>query len=203
VVMSSPPEISVIRPKPFGRWIAMRLVLPFAVVLIAMALLSVQDHNSAAVLGGLAAAAVAALIAAIEIPLVLKLEARRQRRVFGTAPVGTLFAARVSQVGTLAGAVSGPASARRGLRRGTLLVNAAGVSFTSLTGRGEQRDTNLSWQQVSAVRLMPRPGKAGGHLKAITNDGQVVSWLIPHFSCETLINALYQIPAQHPINPWG
>ena len=113
MVVSSLPEISVIRPKPLGRWIAMRLGLPFGVPLIAMAFLGVQDHNSAAVLGGLAAFAVAALIRAIEIPVLLKLQARRQRRVFDTAPLGTLFAARVSQVGTLAGAVSGPAACGR------------------------------------------------------------------------------------------
>jgi hypothetical protein len=203
VVLSSPPEINVVRPKPFGRWIAIRMGLPYAVVLIAMALLSVRDHNSAAVLGGLAAAGVAALILAIEMPLVLRLQARTQRRVFDTAPHGTLFAGRVSQVGTLAGAVSGPTSARRGLRQGTLLINEDGVSFTSSTRRGVQRDTNLSWHHLSALRLTPSPGKPTGRLKAITTEGQVVSWLIGHFSCGPLIQALDQIRAQHPTNPTG
>lgn len=141
----------------------------------------------------------AALIAAIEIALLLRLQARRQRRVFDTAPQGTLFAARVSQVGTLAGAASGPASARRGLRQGTLLLNATGLSFTSPARRGTRRDTNLSWQQLSAVRLTPSPGAATGRLKAITIDGQVVSWLIPHYSCEALIQALDRFRAQQPI----
>jgi hypothetical protein len=203
VVLSSPPEISVVRPRPFGRWIAIRLGLPFAVMLIAMALLSVQDHNSAALLGGLAAVAVAVLIYALEIPVLLRLQARRQRRVFDNAPEGTLFASRVSQIGTLAGAVSGPASARRGLRQGTLLINATGVSFTSSTRRGAQRDTSLSWQQLSALRLTPSPSKPSGRLKAITTDGQVVSWVIPHPSCGPLIQALDQIRAEHPISPRG
>lgn len=110
-----------------------------------------------------------------------------------------MFAARVSQVGTLAGAVSGPASARRGLRQGTLVLNATGVSFNSSARRGGQRDTNLSWQQLSAVRLSPSPGSAAGRLKAVTTDGQVVSWLIPHYSCGTLIQALDRIRAEHAI----
>jgi len=203
VVLSSPPEISVVRPKPFGRWIAVRMGFPYAVVLVAMALLGVRDHNPAAVLGGLAAVGVAALILAIEMPLVLRLQARRQRRVFDTAPHGTLFAARVSQVGTLAGAVSGPASARRGLRQGTLLINEDGISFTSSRRRGVQRDTNLRWQQLSALRLTPSPSKPTGRLKAVTTDGQIVSWLIGHSSCGPLIQALDQIRAQHPINPTG
>lgn len=203
MVLSSPPEISVIRPKPFGRWLAIRLGLPAAVLLVAMAFLGVRGHNSAAVLGGLVALAVAALIGAIEIPLLLWLQARRQRRVFDTAPEGTLFAARVSQVGTLAGAVSGPASARRGLRQGTLLLNATGISFTSSVRRGGLRETSLSWQQLSAVRLTPSSGSAAGRLRAITSNGQVVSWLIPSYSVGTLVQALDQIRAPQPINPVG
>jgi hypothetical protein len=203
VVLSSPPEISVVRPKPFGRWLATRLGLPAAVLLIAMTFLGVQGHNSAAVLGGLVALAVAALIGAIEIPLLLRLQARRQRRVFDTAPEGTLFAARVSQVGTLAGAASGPESARRGLRQGTLLLNATGISFTSSARRGGQRETNLSWQQLSAVRLTPSPGSAAGRLRAITSNGQVVTWLIPHYSVGTLVQALDGIRPPQRIKPVG
>lgn len=198
-MLSSSPEVSVVRPRSFRRWIGIRLGVPAAVVLIAMAFLGVHSRNSAAVLGGLAALGVAALIGAIEIPLLLRLQARKQRRVFDTAPQGTLFAARVSQLGTLAGAVSGPASARRGLRQGTLALNATGLSFSSSARRGMQRYTNLSWQQLSAVRLTPSPGSAAGRLKAITIDGQVVSWLIPHYSCETLIQALDRFRAQQPI----
>jgi hypothetical protein len=201
VVSSSSPEISVVRPRSFRSWIAIRLSVPAAVVLVAMAFLGAHSRNSAAVLGGLAALGVAALIVGIEMPLVLWLLARKQRRVFASAPQGTLFAARVNQVGGLAGAVSGPASARRGLRQGRLVLNATGVSFSSSARRGTQRDTNLSWQQLSAVRLTPSPGSAAGRLKAITSDGQVVSWLIPHYSCGTLIQALDHIRAQHPIPP--
>jgi hypothetical protein len=65
------------------------------------------------------------------------------------------------------------------------VLNSTGVSFSSSARRGTQRDTNLSWQQLSAVRLTPSPGSAAGRLKAITIDGQVVSWLIPHYSCGT------------------
>jgi hypothetical protein len=198
VVLGSSPEISVVRPRSFGRWIAIRLI-PVAVVLMAFAFFGVYSRNSGAVFGALAALGVAALILGIELPLILRLQARTQRRVFETAPEGTLFAARVSQVGQLAGAVSGPASARRGLRQGRLVLNAAGVSFSSAARRGTQRDTNLSWQQLSAVRLTPSPGSAGGRMKAITFDGQVVSWLIPHYSCGPLIEALDRIRAQHPM----
>jgi hypothetical protein len=199
VVLRSSPEISVVRPRPFRRWIAIRLGVPAAVVLVGMAFLGVHSRNPAAVLGGLAALGVAALIVGIEMPLILWLLARKQRRVFDSAPEGTLFAARVRQVGRLAGAVSGPASARRGLRPGTLLLNAAGLSFSSSARRGGQLDTNLSWQRLSAVRLTPSPGSATGRLKAIAIDGQVVSWVIPHYSCGTLIQALDRIRAQHPI----
>jgi len=79
------------------------------------------------------------------------------------------------------------------------VLNATGVSFSSSARRDTQRDTNLSWQQLSAVRLTPSPGSAAGRLKAITIDGQVVSWLIPHYSCGTLIQALDRIRVQHPI----
>jgi hypothetical protein len=202
-VLISPPEISVVRSKPFGRWLATRLGLPAAVLLIAMTFIGVRGHSSAAVLGGLVALAVAALIGAIEIPLLLKLQARQQRRVFDTAPEGTLFAARVSQVGTLAGAVGGPESARRGVRQGTLRLDATGISFTSSARRGGMRDTSLSWQQLSAVRLTPSPGSAGGRLRAITSTGQVVSWLVPHYSVGTLVQALDRIRARPRIDPVG
>lgn len=79
VALSSPPEISVVRPKPFGRWIAIWMGLPAAVLLIAMAFLGAHGHNSAAVLGGLVALAVPALIGAIEVPHLLRLQARSNR----------------------------------------------------------------------------------------------------------------------------
>ena len=199
--LNSPLEISMVRPRPFRRWIAIRLGAAAAPVIAVMAFLSVRDHNSAAAIGGLGALGVMAVIAAIEIPLLLRIMARRQRRVYETSPEGTLFAARLSQVGTLAGTVSGPNSARRGLRQGTLLLNAAGISFTSSAHRGGHRDTNLTWQQLSAVRLTPSPGSAAARLQAITGDGQAVSWLVPHYSVGLLAHALDRVRAQHRTGP--
>jgi hypothetical protein len=199
--LSSPLQISVVRPRPFRQWIAVRLGAVAALMLAVVAFLGVRGHNSAAVIGGLGALGVMAVIAAIEIPLVLRVMARRQQRVFDTAPQGTLFAARVSQLGTLAGAVSGPESARRGLRQGTLLLNATGVSFTPSARRGGQGDTSISWQELSAVRLSPSPGSASARLQAITGDGRAVSWLIPPSCVGTLVQALDGIPAQHRTGP--
>lgn len=55
MVLSSSPEISVVRPRSFRRWIGIRLGVPGAAVLIAMAFLGVHSRNAAALLGGLAA----------------------------------------------------------------------------------------------------------------------------------------------------
>ena len=194
-------EVTVVRPRPFGHWLAIRLGGAVAVVLVVMTFLGIRDHNSAALIGGLGAVGVMAVIGAIEIPLLLRVMARRQRRLLHAAPEGTLFAGRVSQSGVLAGAVSGPAAARRGLRQGTLLLNDAGICFAPAVKRGHQSEMELTWQQLSALRLTPSPASAGARLEAITSDGQAVSWLVPHYGVSALVQALDGIRASHGIGP--
>lgn len=138
---------------------------------------------------------IAAVIVAVETALILRAFARRQQRLFSASPAGTLFASYVRQVGTLAGAVSGPASARRGLRPGKLLLTQGGVSFTPSRSRELSGETTLTWRQLSDVRLTPSQGTARGRLEAVTANGQVVSWIVPSSAITRLIGALGQLQA--------
>jgi hypothetical protein len=198
VVLNSLPMISVARPKPLWQWMAVRMGTAAGLVIVLLAFLAVTSHKYASV-GELALVVFGflAVILAVETPLILRVLARRQQRLLTSSPPGTLFAAYVRQVGTLAGAVSGPASARSGLRPGKLLLNGGGVSFTPSGNRGLPYDTTLSWRQLSDVRLTPSPGSACGRLEVITGNGQVVSWVIPSSAVTRLIDVLDRVQAEH------
>jgi hypothetical protein len=198
VELNSLPTISVTRPKPLWQFLAARFGIPAAAVILIMAFLAVSSHNYASV-GVLMVVVIgiAAVIVAVETSLILRVLARRQQRLWTASPPGTLFAAHVRQVGTLAGAASGPSSARRGLRPGKLLLDGGGVSFTPSANRGPRSETSLTWRQLSDVRLTPNPGSAVGRLEVITTSGQIVSWLIPSGAVTKLIGVLDRLHAEH------
>jgi hypothetical protein len=65
----------------------------------------------------------------------------------------------VSQVGTLAGAVSGPESARRGLRQGTLLLNVTGTApIDASSGDNRTAALELSYGAGPSYVNLPAPG---------------------------------------------
>jgi hypothetical protein len=74
-------------------------------------------------------------------------------------PPGTLFAARATQVGVLAGAVTGRPAARNGLRRGTLTFGRIGVTFTHSGRPGSAAGTAVAWQQVCKLKVAHRDGQ--------------------------------------------
>jgi hypothetical protein len=197
VELNSLPTISVARPRPFWQFLAVRVGVPVGLVMVFLAFVAVRTHNYASVgkLMLLVFGIMAAIIA-VEAPLILRALARRQSRLWAASPPGTLFAGYVRQAGTLAGAVSGPASARSGLHPAQLLLNDGGVSFTPSGNRGLPSETTLTWGQLSDVRLMPNPGTAGGRLEVLTTNGQVVSWLIPSTAVIKMIDALVRIQAE-------
>ena len=195
---NSLPRITVARPRPFWQWLAVRLSTVAALMIVFLVFLAARSHNYASVAElGLVVFGILAVIMAVETPLILRVFARRQQRLFSAAPAGTLFATYVRQVGTLAGAVSGPASARRGLRPGKLLLNSSGLSFTPSGNRGLPCETTLTWRQLSDLRLRPSPGLAGGRLEVITTHGEIVSWLVPSSAITRLIEVLGRIQAGH------
>jgi hypothetical protein len=181
VELSYLPKITVVRPKPFWQWLGIRLGPIVVAVTVFMAVLMGRSHAAAAVLLGLLVVAVVAVILPAEALLIFRLAERRQQKLLSESPAGTLFAASVRQVGVLAGAVSGPASAREGMRPGRLRLDGTGLSFNSAPTRRKPCETDITWQHMSEMTLTPSPGSAGGRLNVITSDGQTVYWLIPAF----------------------
>lgn len=173
------PKITVVRPRPFWQWLAIRLGPILLAVIVFSAVFAGKGHAAAALLLGLLVAGVVAVILPAKALLISRLAERRQRQLLSESPPGTLFAGSVSQVGVLAGAVSGPLSAREGMRPGRLRLDRTGLSFASAPSRREPFKTDINWQLVSELRLTPSPGRAGGRLTVITADGQTVYWLVP------------------------
>ena len=198
VELSYLPKVTVVRPRPFWQWLAIRVGPIVVAVIVLLAVFAGRGHTAAAVLPGLLAAGVVAVILPAEVLLMSRLAERRQRKALSESPPGTLFAGYVRQVGVLAGAVSGPPSAREGMRPGLLRLDWTGLSFTSAPSRRKPFETDINWQLVLELRLTPSPGSAGGRLTVITADGQTVYWLVPAFGgLAELIDTLDRLQEQH------
>lgn len=172
------PQITIKRPQlRFWQWVALRM-WPAWFCVAALAGVGFERHSSAMVYGALIAAGTAIVIAAIEGPLILRAVARHQRKVIQSwsLPPGTLFAALGSQVGYLAGAASGPAESRAGLRRGLLTLNGDGVQFRGSASRSEPWDTTLAWPEIARIDARPGGSPLSVRVSVVTPDGKTVTW---------------------------
>jgi hypothetical protein len=176
------PQITVTAPRlRYWQWITLRISLPMGAVLVFAVVTGISSHNSGMLYGALFATGAVIVIAAIEIPLIRGAVARRERRVRESSPAGTLFAAGGSQIGYLAGALTGPGESRRGLRSGRITIDQAGVNFRATRNDGHSRDTSLAWQQLSRLDVTPGSSPASARIKVVTTDGQTVTWFVNGF----------------------
>jgi hypothetical protein len=185
------PEISVTPPRlHYWQWILLRLS-PVAAAPVVGVIAGVTGHNSGMTSGALIAAGAIVLIAGIEIPLIMGAQARGRRRTMESAPTDVLLAAHGSQVGYLAGAISGPSEARTGFRSGLINIDRAGVRFRASRENARVWDTNLRWEQIERVDVRSDKSPATARLRVVTTDGQTVWWRLPSF--QDLCAALDQL----------
>jgi hypothetical protein len=141
-------------------------------VVIAMAGLLVLNHNSSGVIGGALAVVFLALLVAVEVPLILRAQDRRQEALTGDLTDGAFYAGRASMVGHDRG--------RRLPTPGTIVFSDAGIRFSPKTEGAVGLE--LAWDTISGIRLRPQPGKIGiGLLRLALNDGGSRTFTVPRY----------------------
>jgi hypothetical protein len=184
----------------YWQWLGLRLGLPVGGVLVFGVVTGIRTDNSGLTSGALIAAAAVIILSAIEVPLINYAYARRRRKALESSAAGTLFAADGSQIGYLAGALSGPAESRSGLRSGRFTFDNTGVNFRVSRNR-RAGDTSLAWKQISRVDVTPGRSPILARLKVITTDGQTVTWLLGGFQDLTAALSQLQLGDSHSADP--
>lgn len=137
-----------------GRGFGLPLVLACCVVLG-------LNHRTSGIIGVLGTLAAVALILGIEVPLLLRMQRRREAERLRRLPAGTYFVRSAATV--LAG--------RRAPVRGTLTVDLRAMTFASQDG---ESSIVLPWRAIAAVTVRPGSRFQLARLSVVQTGG--ASW---------------------------
>lgn len=189
------PRVSVAVQTPAWRRFAWFGVPPL-VVLGGMSLIGVLAHNPAMPAGALMALGGIAIIAVIEVPLILRMHQRKRAKLLASAPKGTIFVTRAI-----------PLKAARdrptGLRECLLLLDDAGISFIRAKDPTAAPDIAIPWQHITDVSAAPmRFQVARAKLQIVTSTGEILAWSVqglgPLAAALTNLTSRWPGPGEQP-----
>jgi len=185
-------QVEITEPTSLRRFFGIRLGIPVGIVVAIGIIGGVASGKPALITWTLIAVAIMAVILGVELPLILRTQARNRRRLVAKAPSGTLFACRATPLG-FAGYLPSGSLRQQSRNRGVLAVGSSGVSYRPLHAEDPNLagHEDLGWTQISKVKVVPKTALGGGTFEVTNFAGFAHRWQVS--GIPELVDALNQL----------